>query len=194
MFHLKNTLASKSDEALIALLSSNRSNEALTELHKRYAHRVLGYFLRMFNGDKEKAQDFVQDLFLRILSKHKQFDAERKFFTWMFTIASNMAKTELKRKSRFSDTGDFEAVTWSPDEYTKERFHYQLSKAIDNLDELHRSVFVLRYLNQLSLKEISEVKEIPIGTVKSRLFKATKEVGHELYEFRSKETNVFKLY
>lgn len=112
----------------------------------------------------------------------------------MFTIASNMAKTELKRKSMFSDTGDFEAVTWSPDEYTKERFHYQLSKAIDNLDELHRSVFVLRYLNQLSLKEISEVKEIPIGTVKSRLFKATKEVGHELYELRSKETNVFKLY
>ncbi len=79
MFHLKNTLASKSDEALIALLSSNRSNEALTELHKRYAHRVLGYFLRMFNGDKEKAQDFVQDLFLRILSKHKQFDAKGNF-------------------------------------------------------------------------------------------------------------------
>ena len=90
-------ISNYSDEALVQLLSSGRSNEALTELHARYAKKVLGFFIRMFQGDVDKAQDSVQDLFIRILDKHHLFDPEKKFYTWMFTIASNMGKTNLRK-------------------------------------------------------------------------------------------------
>jgi len=65
----------------MASLSSRRRNEALTELYARYGQRIFGYFLRMFQGDHDKAQDFVQKLFLKIWEKHKKFDTSKKFST-----------------------------------------------------------------------------------------------------------------
>lgn len=180
----------------MASLSSKKGNEALTELHARYAQRVFGYFLRMFQGDSDKAQDFVQDLFLRILEKHHLFDPSKKFYTWMFTIACNMCKTEFRQSNKMQsfpvDGSDFEPKDWSDDNHTRDYFQAELQKALGQLDELHRSVFVLRYFNQMPLKEIAEIKNIPLGTVKSRLFHATGKVAKELEEFKM-QTNLFKL-
>jgi RNA polymerase sigma-70 factor (ECF subfamily) len=78
------------------LLSTRRRNEALTEIHARYSKKVLGFFLRMTKGNEEKAQDLVQDLFLRILEKQHLFDPKKRFYTWMFAIASNMVKTTYR--------------------------------------------------------------------------------------------------
>lgn len=175
------------------LLSSRQANEALTELHARYAQRVLGYFIRMFDGDTDKAQDFVQDLFMRILERHRQFDASRKFYTWMFTIASNMCKTEFRKAPAQSYSEADMTAVWSEDEQTKEAFRDALTQALSELDEDHRSVFVLRYMSQLSLKEISEIKEIPLGTVKSRLFNATRKLAHRLKAFEAVGADLFKL-
>ncbi len=180
----------------MASLSTKNGNEALSELYARYAHRVLGYFLRMFQGDSDKAQDFVQELFLRILEKHQQFDPNKKFYTWMFTIACNMCKTEFRNAHRTQSieqqSADLEPKDWSDDNHTKEVFQLKLQEALGGLDELHRSVFVLRYFNYLTLKEIAEIKEIPLGTVKSRLFHATGKMAKELEVFKT-QTNLFKL-
>lgn len=187
-------LTSATDEALMALLSSNRRNEALTELYHRYGSRVFGYFIRMFQGDRDKAQDFVQELFLRILERHQQFDSTKKFSTWMFTIASNMTKTAFRDEPVKLQVLGNEKVYLTDDDHTKNNFQKALVQALDNLDEVHRSAFVLRYMNQLSLKEISEINDIPLGTVKSRLFHATKKMTEALKEFHPNESNMFKLH
>ena len=70
---------------------------ALTELHRRYSSKLLGYFIKMMHHDQALAQDFVQELFLRILEKKHLYDPEKKFYTWVFTIARNQRIDRLRR-------------------------------------------------------------------------------------------------
>ncbi len=186
------------DEALVQLLSSARSNEALTELHARYSKKVLGFFIRMFNRDEEKAQDFTQDLFIRILEKHHLFDPQKRFYTWMFTIASNMAKTSFRKKSdaQLSEDGYelIDRTTLTDSGFDKQIFRDLLSKAIERLEDHHRLTFTLRYINEMSIRDISEVTETSIGTVKSRLFYATKKISKDLAEFDpGTDQQIFKI-
>jgi RNA polymerase sigma-70 factor (ECF subfamily) len=191
-------ISNLSDEALMQLLSSRRSNDALTELHARYSKKVLGFFIRMFQGDVDKAQDFVQDLFIRILEKQHLFNPEKKFYTWMFTIASNMCKTSFRkvRDLRISDD-DYELngqIIWNENALDKVMFRKVLKEAIGNLEEHHRLTFSLRYMQEFSIKEIAEMTDTSEGTVKSRLFYATKKVAKELQEFNpSDEGALFKM-
>lgn len=165
----------------------------MTELYQRYGARVFGYFLQMFRGDRDKAQDFVQELFLRILEKHHQFDPNKTFSTWMFTIASNMCKTSFRNEPVKLPIQGHEKIYLSDDDHSKNAFNAALTKALGDLEDVHRSVFILRYINHLSLKEISEINEVPLGTVKSRLFNATKKMAGALKEFQPNENNLFKL-
>ncbi|MDX2361648.1 MAG: sigma-70 family RNA polymerase sigma factor [Crocinitomicaceae bacterium] len=187
-----------SDEALVQLLSSRRSNEALTELHARYSKKVLGFFMRMFQGDVDKSQDFVQDLFVRILEKHHLFNPEKKFYTWMFTIASNMSKTSFRKlpNQRISED-EYELnehVKWDENTLDKEAFRSRLKIVIDKLEGPHRMTFVLRFMEEMSIKEIAEILEISEGTVKSRLFYTTKKVAEQLKEFNpTTEGMIFKM-
>ena len=191
-------ISSLSDEALMQLLSSRRSNDALTELHARYSKKVLGFFIRMFQGDVDKAQDFVQDLFIRILEKQHLFNPEKKFYTWMFTIASNMCKTSFRkiRDLRISED-DYELngqIIWNENALDKVMFRKVLKEVIENLEEHHRLTFSLRYMQEFSIKEIAEMTDTSEGTVKSRLFYATKKVAKELQEFNpSDEGALFKM-
>src|SRR5687768_3007281 len=84
------------DEDLMHLLVSSGDAGALSALYKRYSPKLLGYFIKIFNGDIPKAQDFLQDVFVRILEKKHLYDTNRKFNTWMFTIASNMCKMSFR--------------------------------------------------------------------------------------------------
>jgi len=191
-------ISSLSDEALMQLLSSRRSNDALTELHARYSKKVLGFFIRMFQGDVDKAQDFVQDLFIRILEKQHLFNPEKKFYTWMFTIASNMCKTSFRkiRDLRISED-DYELngqIIWNENALDKVMFRKVLKEVIENLEEHHRLTFSLRYMQEFSIKEIAEMTDTSEGTVKSRLFYATKKVAKELQEFNPSDEGVlFKM-
>ncbi|MDG1331874.1 MAG: sigma-70 family RNA polymerase sigma factor [Crocinitomicaceae bacterium] len=191
-------ITSFSDEELMVLLASKRRNEALTELHSRYAKRILGFFIRMFKGDQDKAQDFTQDLFLKVLEKHVQFNPEKKFYTWMYVIASNMCKTEFRKKPNL-DLPENESIMSIPSKLNdnivdKSLFHAELKKSIEQLEEYHQISFVLRYMQELSIKEIAEITEVSEGTVKSRLYYATKKVTSRLELFNPKnENDLFKI-
>lgn len=194
----KDQISKLTDEQLVELLSSRRSNEALTELHARYSNKVLGYFVRMFHGDINKAQDFVQELFMKILEKHHQFDLNRKFYTWMFTIASNMCKTEYRSSNRMTYSekeSDFETeVEWDDNMADKDWFNTKLKIAISKLGEHHREAFVLRHVQDLSISEIAEIMNVSKGTVKSRVFYGTKQIAKDLIEFKpTGEGSVFKM-
>ena len=177
-------------------LISKNDNAALTELYGRYSHKLLGYFIKMFRGDKEKAQDFLQDLFMKIMDKKHSFDTNKRFYTWVFTIASNMCKTEFRKPYLHDiDHADIEHLSIANDNLADKKIFKSLLKSkVHQLEIHHKTVFILRYNEQFSLKEIAEITETSVGTVKSRLFYATKKITDQLKEYDPKnESNLFKI-
>lgn len=191
-------LVSKTDEELMVQVMDHHSHAAIMELHRRYSQKLLGYFIKMLQKDVDLAQDFVQEIFLRILEKKHLFDPEKKFYTWLFTIASNMCKTAYRQAPINSLSNDeFELNRFSnlaDDLAGKAHFKLLLDKSIDSLEHGQKTVFVLRYMEHFSLQEIADVMETSIGTVKSRLFYATQKIAQQLKEFDPRfETQLFKL-
>ena len=170
-----------SDEELMREIIAHHSHPAITELHRRYSPKLMGYFFKMLNKQEETAQDFVQELFLKILEKKHLYDPSKKFYTWVFTIASNMCKTSYRNQyvvTYEDNLADHGHIT--EDLAEKERFHILLEKSLSNLEHAHKTVFVLRHLEHFSLQEIADITEVSLGTVKSRLFYATKKMAEQL--------------
>lgn len=187
-----------SDEALMSRLIKSDDNKALTELYARYSKKLLGFFIKMFKGDVDKSQDFLQDIFVRIIEKKHLFDTDKKFYSWVFTIASNMCKTEFRKPylvSISNDVIEHENLSISDDNLSdKKSFKVLLKKKVHALDYNHKVVFILRFNEKFSLKEIADITETSVGTVKSRLFYATKKITKELQEYNPKnDTNLFKI-
>jgi RNA polymerase sigma-70 factor (ECF subfamily) len=142
--------------------------------------------------DKEKAQDMVHDLFAKLIVNPSSFDANRSFKTWLFTIACNMCKNEFKKievrknvsnslDQHYSLKSDDNVLNTVQDKFFKVAF----DESMERLDDKHREVFSLRHLQGLSMKEIADVLEINEGTVKSRLFYATKQLAEKLKDYQS---------
>lgn len=195
---LRKDISKYSDEQLMELLSSKRSNEALTELHSRYGKKALGFFIRMFQGDMNKSQDFVQELFMRILDKHHQFDVSKRFYSWMFTIASNMCKSEFRKPANNSISADGyelnDLAEYNENSLDKKVFREALHNAMESLQSNHKEAFHLRFIEELAVKEIALITGVSEGTVKSRLFYATKKVTSQLSEFNPRQDGaIFKM-
>src|SRR5512143_1953131 len=160
---------------------------AFQELVDRYQTRLLNFVYRTI-GDREKAEDLVQEVFIRVYRHIHRFDRTKKFSTWVYTIASNLAKNELRNRSRNPlvlfqtikgnwDDDDrplqFEDTTARPDDLFRKRHLRELVEdSVAKLPAHHREVFVLRELEGKSYEEIAEITECNLGTVKSRLNRA----------------------
>lgn len=187
-----------SDEELMVEIIVHHSHPALTILHERYSKKLLGYFIKMLQNDHDKAQDFVQDIFLKIIEKKHLFDTDKKFYTWIFTIASNMCKSEYRKpffQSISTDEYELQSkAVFSDDLSEKERFKQIYKASLAQLEVHHKTTFILRYMEKFSLNEIAEITETSVGTVKSRLFYATKKMAELLKEFDPRyENNLFKM-
>lgn len=184
------------DEELMAEVIRHHSSVAITELHRRYSKRLLGYFIKMLQRDAETANDFVQEIFLRILEKKHLYDPSKPFYTWVFTIASNMCKTAYRRAPMVALTEIHSGHRQEMAEDFAEKAHFQqrMKESLALLEHHHRTAFVLRYMEQFSLNEIAEISEVSLGTVKSRLFYATQKMTQMLKDFDpTYETTFFKL-
>jgi RNA polymerase sigma-70 factor (ECF subfamily) len=153
----------------------------------RYQVRLLNFVYRMI-GDRERAEDLVQEAFLRVHRHLDRFDRSRKFSTWVYTIASNLAKNELRNRGRsplvtFEQARprdeednrpvDFEDKDNRPDDLFEQRTLKTLvDETVAKLSSHHREVFVLRELEGKSYEEIAEIMHCNLGTVKSRLNRA----------------------
>ena len=187
-----------SDEELMVQVMDHHSHPAIVELHSRYSQKLLGYFMKMLNKDLDLSQDFVQEIFLKILEKKHLYDPSKKFYTWLFTIASNMCKTSYRRVpfNRISDDGYElnQSIHLNENLADKENFKQLLHGSIETLEFGQKTVFVLRYMEQFSLNEIAEIMDISTGTVKSRLFYATQKIAKQLSIYNPQyESNLFKL-
>jgi RNA polymerase sigma-70 factor (ECF subfamily) len=160
---------------------------AFGELVERYQNRLLNFVYRT-TGDRERAEDLVQETFIRVYRHLHRFDQTKKFSTWIYTIASNLAKNELRNRSRnplvlFQTIKrnwdadqrplEWEDNTYRPDDlYRKRHLREMVDRAVSKLPEHHRIVFVLRELEGKTYEEISEITGVNLGTVKSRLNRA----------------------
>ena len=194
----KTNISTLPDEELMIRLIKSNDNKALTELYDRYASKLLGFFIKMFKGDVAKSQDFLQDIFVKVIEKKLLFNVEKKFYTWIFAIASNMCKTEFRKPHIQSISGEIlehENLRISDDNLLdKKLFKQLLKKKVHSLEINHKTVFILRYNERFSLKEIADITETSLGTVKSRLFYATKKITEQLKDYDPKyDSNLFKI-
>ena len=160
---------------------------AFGELVERYQNRLLNFIYRT-TGDRERAEDLVQETFIRVYRHLHRFDQTKKFSTWIYTISSNLAKNELRNRSRNplvlfqtlmknrdADTRplEWEDNTYRPDDlFRKRHLKSQVDAAVDQLPEHHRTVFILPEMEGKTYEEIAEITSTNLGTVKSRLNRA----------------------
>ncbi|MGB1039814.1 MAG: RNA polymerase sigma factor [Flavobacteriales bacterium] len=164
---------------------------AFSELYDRYNRVLVSYFYKMLWQDKEKAQDFMQDLFAKIIEKPHQFDVKRSFKTWMFSVANNMCKNEYRKQSVRKNTSyDLDegyqikdTAMDAMDKLQDSLFSEKLNVELDKLDEKQKSTFVMRYFQDMPIKEIAETLDCSEGTIKSRLFYTLKKLTVSLKDF-----------
>ena len=183
---VRERLRSLDDSAVVGAFLEGEER-AFDELVDRYQARLLNFVYRTI-GDREKAEDLIQEVFVRVYRHLHRFDRSKKFSTWIYTIASNLAKNELRNRSRNPlvlfqsirkqwDEDDrplqFEDATSRPDDlYRKRHLRELVERSVEQLPEHHRQVFVLRELEGKSYEEIAEITACNLGTVKSRLNRA----------------------
>lgn len=177
------------DEQLIQAYSKG-SEQAFEELYSRYGRRLLYYFQRMLSGDQARAQDLLQDLFMKLAERPDRFNSEKKFSTWIFSIANNMCKNEYRKRGYATEFAEAElneptfVIPAEVIEVDLTSFRVSLSKALAELPLTYQQVFHLRHYEFLSLREISEVLDCPEGTVKSRLHNTLKLLAQKLSTFK----------
>ena len=139
MNFIKNRFKQSSDEELMSAIQ-NGSSGSLGELYNRYSKRILVYFYRML-GSEEKAQDYLQDIFLKLIEHPYAFDTSRTFSKWIFSIAANMCKNEYRyievRKNAHNGRMNNIELTTEPElenELDHAQFKMQLSREIQELD------------------------------------------------------------
>lgn len=184
-----------SDERLMEFIQ-RRESSAFDELYRRYHQRLLHYFFKMFDRDEEKAQDFLQDIFLKIIEKPHLFVSKQRFASWIFAVAHNMCKNEYRRmdvRKKVTTEVDPDSVPFefenemNATERAAEKIFFQrrISEELANLNPDYRSTFILRYQQELPIHEIAEILDSPVGTIKSRLFQINKKLMFSLKEFKS---------
>jgi RNA polymerase sigma-70 factor (ECF subfamily) len=163
--------------------------ESFATLVNRY-QRELFHFLVRFLGDRAAAEDVFQETFLQIHQSAEQFDPQRRFRPWLFTIAANKARDLIRSQARRptnplqatinpgdEESGEFldlmQTLEDGPDEpIERQELQEAVQRTVMAMPEHLREILLLSYFHQFPYKQISDILDIPLGTVKSRLHAA----------------------
>lgn len=194
---LKKADSSPTDEELIARFQQG-DNYAFDLLVKRYKDPLLNFVYR-FVGEREEAEDIVQETFLRLFKNKHYYREIAKFSTWIYTIAGNLAKTELRRRKRrkllsishfMSSDKDYDI----PDEDNNPERDTNtvitdkiIQRAINKLSPKFKQVILLRDVQGFSYEEIAAIVGIPLGTVKSRVNRARLKLQEDLKQLMDEQ-------
>ena len=175
-----------SDDVALAIRVQQGDRDAFGDLVRRYQDRLFNLTFRM-TSDRAVAEELAQEAFLKALEKIHQFRHDSRFYTWLFRIATNLVLSYRRRAARVG----FMSLTAGNDDRRDQSVdmpqsredgpvkrailseqQQQVLAAMDTLAEDFRMVLVLRDMQGLDYMEVSEVLEVPVGTVKSRLYRA----------------------
>lgn len=173
-----------SDEKLM-LHIANGNSEAFTELYNRYSLKLYRYFYRLLGNNQNIAEDFTQDLFIKVMQTSHSFNADKKFSAWLFTMANNMCRNEWRNQSNRNtilNKMEFEQIEQQNfhQKIDQKLFQQKLETEIQQLPELDQTLIAMRYQQELSIAEIAVIIDIPEGTVKSKLFYLMKKLSLKL--------------
>ena len=163
-----------------------RDPELLDRLIEQYQYRLFRYLLYI-TGNKERAEDFFQETWMRVLERGHQYDGKSKFEGWLFAIARNLVIDWQRQKKAQS----LDALT-NPDEGSPVEFagddpsplqqvmtqesESTLHAALGKMAAIYREVLLLRFQEEMQLIEIAAVLDAPISTVKSRLYRGLEDL------------------
>lgn len=184
---MKDKLTELTDEELIKEFQDNNTIKAYEILVSRFKDPLTNYVYR-FLGDRDICTDIVQDTMIKFYLHKDSYKSFAKFSTWIYTIAGNLARNELKRRKRrtiFSLNPDddekkiqIEDTSFvSPERSTDSQIKGEIiQKALLKVKPVYREVVILRDIEGLSYEEIAKITELSIGTVKSRINRGRKHL------------------
>ncbi|MDZ4804879.1 MAG: sigma-70 family RNA polymerase sigma factor [Candidatus Eisenbacteria bacterium] len=162
------------------------SEAAFADLVRRYKTRIVNLIYR-FIRDHQRSEDLAQEVFVRVFLHRERYRKSGKFSTWIFTIAVNLAKNEIRRKVRLRNTSSLEALAevagpsgfflkddkpGTDRNLERDQLNVLVNTAIQKLPQRYRTALVLRDIEGLSYEEIGDILQIPGGTVRSRINRA----------------------
>jgi len=182
------------DEELVAL-ALDGDERAFGRLVRRYQRRLTA-FLGQLVGDIELARELSQEAFIRAWSALDRFDPRYRFSTWLFRIAHNLGIDQLRRRrlqtvSLYRRDSEGDEVEMAVVDFNKDPLgHFEnlelaqtIREAIEGLRPEYRELVLLRHFGGLSYQEIADFKEMPLGTVKNKLFRAHSVLRKALQEY-----------
>lgn len=182
----------------------NGSDQAFTSLVERYQNQVYNLCYRML-GEQEIAEDAAQESFLRAYKNIERFDLQRSFLTWLLSIAAHYCIDTLRRRkcsfisidrpkrdeeSRV-ELVDINAINPEQALEKKEEAHC-LQKILGRLNNIDKAAIVLRYWYGLSDSEIAQILNISKPAVKSRLYRARNQIGHQFANYAESATTLLR--
>ncbi|MBC7899394.1 MAG: sigma-70 family RNA polymerase sigma factor [Saprospiraceae bacterium] len=165
--------------------------DGFEELVRRYQRPITGYVFRML-GDYEFSLDVTQEVFIKVYNSLERYSSEYKFSTWLYRIAHNAAIDHMRRNSINTQSietenadGTYQLQIESPNpspEQDRERSEWrtEIDAVVKRLPAPYRELILLRHSQDLSYDEIAEITNLPLGTVKNRLFRA-REMMREIF-------------
>ena len=159
-----------------------RDPDLLDRLIEKYQHRLLRYLLHL-TANRDLAEDFFQETWIRVLERGRQYDGRHEFSAWLFTIARNLVVDYLRRKKPSSldsllgddETGRFEipatGIPTALELTLQHEQNEQISAGMQHLPAKYREALVLRFQEGMAIEEIASVVGVPVGTVKSRIYR-----------------------
>lgn len=183
-----NTLSTLTDAELMQRIGRGE-HKAFDTLYYRYARRLGGFFLRMLAYDAAKAEDMVQELFVRVWTHRKEYRSAQPFVTWIYTMAYNLCKNEYRHEAvRQTYVEQFlqreEPTEESSEVMERDELRQRLRQVVQSLPTAQRDAFLLHYDEELTIPEVAHIVGCPEGTVKSRLYTALESVKRIMNEYR----------
>ena len=193
----------REDEHALVLAAKAGDVAAFEELVNRYERKIFR-LAQNITGNREDAEDAMQDAFLKSYAHLKEFQGDSRFYTWLVRIAVNESLMRLRKRKpnqisldepvgTDDDIMPREVEDWGPSpeqRYAQTELQQILNKAIENLDPAYRTVFVLRDVEELSTEEAAALLGISVPAVKSRLLRARLKMREQLQRyFRKGDSN-----
>lgn len=183
------------DEALVSAALEG-DEDSFRELVQRYQSRLVNYLYRLLRN-LDEAHELAQEVFLKIYQALDRFDPKYRFSTWIFRVAQNAAIDQIRKRRlklvslSVQDDGEDEIRDWdmpSPERDAYGRYRNvergeAIQEAIDNLPEEYRELIVMRHFAELSYDEIATSQEMPLGTVKNKLFRGRQMLKEKLRDY-----------
>lgn len=185
------------DEVELVSQAKQGNLEAFTTLVNRYDGKIFR-LTQHITGNRQDAEDALQETFLKAFSHLKQFQGDARFYTWLVRIAVNESLMKLRKRKTTNavsldepvetedDSLPREVAAWDPspeERYAQQELREILDRAVQSLPPIFRTVFVLRDLDQLSTEETAEALNLSVPAVKSRLLRARLQLREKLSKY-----------